>query len=70
MTRPSKPGSVAAYASARYAKPLTGSGSAAVKRQPRSSRSGSTTVSPIASSSRFSLRTISVRDAHGQASET
>jgi hypothetical protein len=40
------------------------------KRQPWSESSGSTTKTEIASSSPFSLRPISVRDAHVQISAT
>jgi hypothetical protein len=70
VTRARYPGSLEKYASLRNAQPLMGSGSAAVKRQPRSSRIGSTTVMPIARSRPLSLRTMIARHAQGQASET
>ena len=70
VTLASNSGSVRRYASERNSKSLTGSGSPSVNRQPSSSRSGSTMVIEITSSSPLSILTMIDLEAQGQAYET
>src|SRR5579875_2969497 len=68
MAGPEQSGSVARYRSATCLAPVTGSGRPSPpSRQPRSSVTGSASVSPMTRSSPRSRRTISARCDHGHA---